>query len=86
MTDITFSIAIEIKTDGDKPSAHAAHVEVLNPKGEKVEYYGGNVLLKNGKGRFEIPFALNDQTGLWTVKARDAVTGAKTAINIKLEK
>lgn len=51
------------------------HVDVLNPQGNRVLYYSGNVIVKGGSGIKAIPFAANDTPGAWTVIARDVFSG-----------
>jgi hypothetical protein len=50
-------------------------VEVFDPAGRRVGYYGGNVTVADGRARWEIPWALNDAPGRWRVRARDVVSG-----------
>jgi hypothetical protein len=50
-------------------------VRVVAPDGRLARHYSGNVEIRDGRGRFEIPFALNDAPGEWRVEARDAVSG-----------
>ena len=42
---------------------------VLRPDGEEAECYAKNLLVKGGKAEHEIPFALSDPKGTWTVRA-----------------
>jgi hypothetical protein len=50
-------------------------VEVRDPTGRLARLYTGNVTVRDGKAKFEIPFALSDASGTWTVRARDVVSG-----------
>jgi hypothetical protein len=50
-------------------------VEVFDPAGNLVRHYTGNRTLRDGTARFEIPFALNDASGNWRVRARDVISG-----------
>ncbi|MFA5646002.1 MAG: beta-galactosidase trimerization domain-containing protein [Candidatus Ratteibacteria bacterium] len=67
------------------PSYHAVQIEVFNPSGRIVEFYSGNFLLTNGKGRFTVPFALNDLPGIWKVVVTDIVSGVRTDAEILLQ-
>lgn len=52
----------------------AVHVEVRNPAGSVVDYYGANLPLGASPASFAIPLALNDSPGTWRVTAREAFT------------
>jgi uncharacterized protein involved in high-affinity Fe2+ transport len=50
-----------------------------------VPIYSNNVLVEKGSGKFILPFALNDPTGKYVVRATDVVTGAVTEKSIELK-
>lgn len=50
-------------------------VQVMDPSGAAVHYYSGNLDLVDGTARFEIPFALSDPAGEWTVRVADVISG-----------
>jgi hypothetical protein len=52
----------------------------------RADYYAQNVAVLAGRAVFEIPFALSDPLGVWTVKARDAATGTSGRCEIALER
>jgi hypothetical protein len=47
--------------------------------------YAHNVVLRNGRGTFILPFALNDATGKYVIRATDVVTGAVVEKAIELK-
>ena len=51
------------------------HVDVMNPQGNSVLYYSGNLIVQQGAGVQSIPFAANDAPGKWTVVVRDLLSG-----------
>jgi len=57
---------------------------VFAPDGSRLPIYSNNVLLENGRGTFSLPFALNDPTGKYVVRATDVVTGAVIEKSIEL--
>jgi hypothetical protein len=59
---------------GHKNFPEAIHVEVRNPEGKILNYYGRNLQLKEGTARFSVPLALNDAAGDWTVTVREPYT------------
>jgi hypothetical protein len=58
---------------------------VYAPDGSRLPIYSGNVLVENGRGTFSLPFALNDPTGKYVVRATDVVTGAVIEKSIELK-
>jgi hypothetical protein len=54
--------------------ASAVHVEVRNPAGKILDYYGANLPVVNGVAKFSVPLALDDQVGVWRVTAREPFT------------
>lgn len=79
-------VAVALRTEGGTPVRHVVHVTVLQPNGTEAACYSVNLVLAGGQGALEIPFALNDSPGAWTLKARDAATGVTTETRIILEK
>ena len=59
--------------------ASAVHLEVRNPGGKILDYYGANLLLTNGSAEFAVPLALNDRPGMWRVTAREPFTHQTTS-------
>ncbi len=67
---VRFSIHLAAKPGEAMPDS-PVHVEVRNPAGKVVEYYGANLRLASGAGEFEVPLAHNDVPGEWRVTARE---------------
>jgi len=59
---------------GEAVPETAAHVEVRDPAGKVVDYYGGNVTVSNGTAEFAVPLALDDRHGVWRVIVREPFT------------
>jgi hypothetical protein len=78
-------IGLTIQTASGTPGRHAVRVSVLRPDGTESDAYTGNLALTGGKGSFELPFALNDPAGTWTLNVRDAATGAKGTATLLLK-
>jgi hypothetical protein len=57
-------------------------MEVFDAQGRHARHYATNVSIENGAGRVEFPFALND-SGAWTVKARDVISGLTAEQNLR---
>ena len=60
------------------------HVEAMDPAGRPVLAYAGNVRASGGAASFAIPFAVNDLPGLWTIRARDILSGAEARARIEV--
>lgn len=60
-----------------------AHVEVFDPAGRAARHYSGNATIREGRARYQIPFAMNDAAGNWRVQARDAISGLTAEVMLK---
>ncbi|HXJ91675.1 MAG TPA: beta-galactosidase trimerization domain-containing protein [Terriglobia bacterium] len=68
----TVKFAIRLKPPGgERTPSSAVHVEVRDPRGKIVDYYGTDLPLGNDTIEFSIPLALNDPSGTWHVTARE---------------
>jgi hypothetical protein len=61
--------SIRQKGNGASVVDGAVHVEVQDPSGKILDYYGGDYSLSGGQAEFSIPLALNDLPGRWQVTA-----------------
>jgi hypothetical protein len=52
----------------------AFHVEVRNPAGKTLDYYGANLALADGAAEFSLPLALDDVPGPWRITVREPFT------------
>jgi hypothetical protein len=53
---------------------HVLHIDVVNPSGQIVRYYSGNVLAPEGRAARLIPIAVNDPVGRWEVRVKDLLS------------
>jgi hypothetical protein len=67
---VKFTVRLAAQAGAEIPVS-AAHVEIHSPEGKVVDYYGGNVLLRDGTAEFTVPLALDDPPGIWRVTARE---------------
>lgn len=68
----TVHLAIRLSVrDGQAAPPSAGHVEVRNPRGQIVGYYGTNLPLSAAPLDFRVAPALNDLPGRWTVTVRE---------------
>ena len=61
------------------------HVDVLDPQGNHILYYSGNLIARQGGGVHSIPFAANDIPGKWTVIVRDLMSGQSVQQTVNVE-
>jgi hypothetical protein len=80
------AVSVTLRVEDGLFLRHVVHITVLRPDGAHADYYSQNVVVTGGKATFEIPFALNDPLGAWTLKARDAATGVTGQSKIVLER
>ena len=64
------SVAYDVPVDG------AVHISVFRPDGTEARCYAKNLLVKGGRAVYEVPFALSDPCGTWTVRAESIFGGA----------
>jgi len=76
-------VALNVATDG-KTALHCLRLEVTNPRGETVDYLAQNVIAEEGAATTTIPFALNDTSGEYTIRARDVMTGVTGETRVRL--
>lgn len=70
----------------DAPAARGViHLDVLDPDGNSAAAYSGNVLLVGGTTTKLLPLAVSDKTGLWKLRAVDALSGATTVTDFEVE-
>jgi hypothetical protein len=55
--------------------SHVVHVDVLDPQGTPMPQYSGNLLAPGGHAARQIPLALNDPAGQWTIRVHDVLSG-----------
>ena len=61
------------------------HIEIADPDGNVVPYYSGNRLATAGATLYWLPLAMNDKAGIWTIRARDLLTGGATLARLQVE-
>lgn len=55
---------------------------IYRPSGGEAWHYMKKLVVKGGRARMEIPFALSDEKGVWRVVARDVVTGLTRSVDL----
>ncbi len=63
------------------------HVEVTDPSGRPILHYSGNILAAaRGAAVKLLPLALNDQSGIWKIRATDVLSGQTATAELKVER
>jgi hypothetical protein len=77
---------IGVSFNGDtQAQTDVFHIDVLNPAGEEMNYYSGNILAKSGSGEKALPLATNEATGVWTVRVHDLLSGQKKTATFEVQ-
>ena len=70
----------------DWPAAFdVVHLDVVDPEGSSVAHYAGNLSVMQGAASKLLPFAFNDKPGIWTIRARDLLSGDTATAELKVE-
>ena len=67
---VNFDIRLNV-SEGQTEASSAAHIEVRNPYGDVVDYYGTDLPLNATPAEFPVPLAQNDPPGHWRVSVRE---------------
>jgi hypothetical protein len=68
---------VELELRGAASNAlDVIRVDVLDPAGHIVDSYSRNIFARRGSATMRLPLAVNDEPGAWTIRARDALSGA----------
>jgi len=73
-----------IRTDA-APAVNMVHVDTIDPEGKTVAHYSGNLLVNAGKATKLVPFARNDQPGLWMIRVNDLLSGEAIMAELTVE-
>jgi hypothetical protein len=76
---------LPIQISSSLPGPRLIRCQVTGPKGSIVPEYSRNLLIEKSETQFILPTALNDQAGVYTVRATDVVSGATSEIKVTLK-
>jgi len=69
------AIAAEVSGPTEDLGPHVLAIRVTDANGRPRPEHDRNILADGGRGEAELPIALNDPRGEWTVEVRDVATG-----------
>jgi hypothetical protein len=78
-------IRIAIKTRDGSPGDHLVHVTFNRGLALPIPYYAQDVACAHGEGETYIPLALDEAAGIYTVAARDVLTGVTAQTLVAIE-
>jgi len=70
---------------GSPAQRHIVHLDVMDSQGSTVAAYSGNLLFADAVTAKLLPLAVNDRTGLWTLRARDVLSGETATAQLQVE-
>ena len=70
--------------NGEEVDRSVVHVDVFDPVGKPVRHYSGNADVVKGAAQFSVPFAWNDTSGRWRIRARDVISGLEAEREVLL--
>lgn len=69
----------------DVAPRYVLHVEFIPPSGKRPFHFRRNVATANGKASVRFPIALNDETGKWTLRVTEPLTGISSERNFTVK-
>jgi hypothetical protein len=76
----------EISVSSSSAAAlNVIHLDVIDPEGQTVTHYSGNLMVTGGGTTRLLPFAVNDKPGVWTIRATDLLGGATATAELAVE-
>jgi hypothetical protein len=79
-------VAVKLALEGTKPgNFHAFRVEALGPDGNAVQVLTATLSAPGGTVVWNVPFAMSDKPGDYTLNIRDVATGTKATHKLALK-
>jgi len=77
---------VEFQIQTNSPAAvDVVHLDVIDPAGNIVAHYSGNVLVPQGGVSKLLPLAFNDQPGVWSIRVRDLLGGGSEVAKLQVD-
>lgn len=77
-------ITVRFSVRGGRAFRSVAKIEILDPAGRAVGYYGRNEDIVDGVGSFRFRTALNESAGNWSIVVTDVLSGRRATADLKL--
>jgi hypothetical protein len=76
----------EISAFSSSPAAFdVIHLDAVDPEGNTVAHYSGNLLVTGARTTKLVPFAVNDKPGVWKICVKDLLGGATATAELVVE-
>ena len=76
----------EFMIRSEAPAAvDVVHLDAFDPEGNRVGHYSGNLPVTHSCASKLLPFAVNDQPGVWTIRVRDLLSGTSEVAKLQVE-
>jgi hypothetical protein len=79
------TVAVSVNARKATPGTHLVHVTLRQGFGQPIPYYAHDVSCREGEGATFIPLALDEAPGVYTIEARDLLTGTTGQALLKVE-
>lgn len=84
----SIKLGIASQTSGKViPEGHIYRLRIRNPKGEDVWHYARTLRTEGVSSKpafINLPFAYNDQPGIWSINVRDVVTKTEKLVTVRI--
>ena len=70
---------------GSRDAPDVIHVDIVDPEDRASLPYSGNLLVAHGEAVKLLPLAFNDRSGIWKIRATDALSGQTATAEMKVE-
>jgi len=78
------AVAVQVRPDHGAAGDHVLHLRLVGPARVAPPPYRWNVVAKAGAARLDLPTALNDAPGRWTVVATDVASGVSGRAEVSI--
>ncbi len=76
---------IGVRPGSESLGQNVYHVDVTDPAGKARILYRANYVFGSQGGQINIPLALNDPAGAWTISIREVATGTTKNVTVQVE-
>lgn len=78
-------VRVRVRGGGDGPKYHVVLVNVLGPDGRERPWYATRLVLDGHEAAGAIPLALSDPSGVWEIRARDAISHIRDSCRVAVQ-
>ncbi len=75
-------LQVSLDTGGAEAGPHVVRLTVTGPDGVERPYYSTNLTVWGNKTKHSLPLSPSDGAGVWTIAARDIISGQKATLTL----